>query len=431
MFPWLTSTLKRFRSSEFIRNSAVMMTGTGIAQIIPVMLIPVLTRLYTPGEIGILAAFVSLFTIFSVIAGGRYEFGIIMPESDRSGSNLLYLSGTLSVLSGLLLAVLVLFFGDQVARAVNAPLLEPWLWLLPVTVTAQGLFMAFSFALNRNKQYRSIAAGKVSQTGTTAVLQTLGGISGWGVGGLIVGKAAGVIVSAGWLITSLLRRAPRFLEQVKPAELKKTAAEFKGYPKYNAPHALITSISSNLPVILFITFFSDAIVGFYAMAIRASYAPVQIVSAAVGQVFGKRLADKKHEGANVRAYVLKVLLHFAAIGIVPFGLLFLAGPTVFGFILGADWAVTGDYVRILIPYVYLTFITQPLSYIPLLYERQKQAFILFLFSLLLRVIAIFTGIWLDMFLVSLILYSATGVVVLLYHIYWYLSLCDTGAAGDG
>jgi len=431
MFPWLTSTLKRFRSSEFIRNSAVMMTGTGIAQIIPVLIIPVLTRLYAPGEIGILAAFVSLFTIFSVIAGGRYEFGIIMPESDRSGRNLLYISGTLSVLSGLILALIVLFFGGQVARAVNAPLLEPWLWLLPVTVTAQGLFMAFSFALNRNKQYRSIATGKITQTGSTAAVQILGGVSGWGVGGLIIGKAVGVIVSAGWLITALLRKAPRFLGRLKPGEWKKTAAEFKSYPKYNAPHALVTSISSNLPVILFITFYSDAIAGFYAMAFRASYAPVQIVSAAVGQVFGKRLADKKHEGANVRAYVLKVLLHFAAIGIVPFGLLFLAGPTVFGFILGADWAVTGDYVRILIPYVYLTFITQPLSYIPLLYERQKQAFILFLFSLLLRVIAIFTGIWLDMFLVSLILYSATGVVVLLYHIYWYLSLCDTGAAGDG
>ena len=430
MFPWLTSTLKRFRSSEFIRNSAVMMTGTGIAQIIPVLIIPVLTRLYAPGEIGILAAFISLFTIFSVIAGGRYEFGIIMPESDRSGRNLLYLSGTLSVISGLILAFLVVFFGGPVASAVNAPLLEPWLWLLPVTVTAQGLFMAFSFALNRNKQYRSIAAGKVSQTGTTAVVQTLGGISGWGVGGLIIGKAAGVIISAGWLISAMLRRAPRFLGRVKPDELKKTAAEFISYPKYNAPHALVTSISGNLPVILFITFFTDAIAGFYAMAFRASYAPVQIVSAAVGQVFGKRLAEKKHEGANVRAYVIKVLLHFAAIGIVPFGLLFLAGPAVFGFILGADWTVTGDYVRILIPYVYLTFITQPLSYIPLLYDRQKTAFILFLISVLVRILAIFTGIWLDLFMVSLILYSATGVLILLYHIYWYLSLCDTGATGD-
>ncbi|MDG5767481.1 oligosaccharide flippase family protein [Balneolales bacterium ANBcel1] len=425
MFPRLTSTLNRIRSSEFIRNSAVMMTGTGIAQIIPVLIIPVLTRLYAPGEIGILAAFVSLFTIFSVIAGGRYEFGIIMPESDRTGTNLLYLSGALSVLSGIVLALVVLFFGGQVARAVNAPLLEPWLWLLPVTVTAQGLFMAFSFALNRNKQYHSIAAGKVTQTGTTAAVQTLGGISGWGVGGLIIGKAVGVIISAGWLITALQRKVPRFLERVKPEELKKAAAEFISYPKYNAPHALVNSISSNLPVILFITFFSDAIAGFYAMAFRASYAPVQIVSAAVGQVFGKRLADKKHEQADVRSYVVKMLLLFAAIGIIPFGLLFLAGPAVFGYILGSEWAVTGDYVRILIPYVYLTFITQPLSYIPLLYERQKQAFILFLFSLLLRVLAIFSGIWLDMFLVSLALYSATGVVVLLYHIYWYLSLCDT------
>ncbi len=430
MHPRLASIIRQYRSSEFLQNSAVMMTGTGISQAIPILAIPVLTRLYAPGEIGVLATFIALFSIISVVAGGRYEFGIIMPESDRKGRQLLYLSAALSVAAGLAMAVLVVLFGSHFVSAINSPALEPWLWLLPIAITAQGLFMAFSFGLNRNKQYRSIAIGNVTHTGSTAAIQIAGGMASWGIGGLVLGKVAGVALSALWLITSLFRKAPGFLIRESAGDISKTAREFSNYPKFNAPHALITSISSNMPVILFITYFSDAIAGFYAMAFRACYAPVQIVSAAVGQVFGKRLADKKHERANVRAYVIRFLWTMAGIGVLPFGVLFLAGPLVFGFILGAEWAVTGDYVRILTPYVYLLFMTQPLSYIPLLYEKQKKALSIYLFSLALRLAAIFAGIWLNSFMVSLALYSATGVLVLLYHIYWYLSLCETGSPID-
>jgi lipopolysaccharide exporter len=428
MHPRLASLIRQYRNSEFLQNSAVMMTGTGISQAIPILVIPVLTRLYAPGEIGVLATFIALFSIISVIAGGRYEFGIIMPESERKGRQLLYLSSALSLATGLILCLLIILFGAQIVTLINAPALEPWLWLLPLAVTAHGLFMAFSFGLNRNKLYQPIAVGNVAHTGSTAAIQIIGGISSWGVGGLIAGKTAGVTISAFWLIISLVRKAPGFIKRESTFRLGETAREFSNYPKYNAPHALVTSISGHMPVILFITFFTDTITGFYAMAFRACYAPVQIITSSVGQVFGKRLADKKHEGANVRAYAIRFIWIMAGIGILPFGLLFIAGPQIFGFILGAEWSVTGDYVRILTPYVYLTFIIQPLSYIPLLYEQQKKAFIIYLFSLGLRLAAIFIGIWLDAFIVSLVLYSATGVLVLLYHLFWYVSLCETGSA---
>ena len=421
--------IKKLKASDFVRNAVVMSAGSGISQFIPILVIPVLTRIYTPEEIGGLAAFIALFAIFSIVAGGRYEYAVIMPEDDRTGVRLLQIAMTLSILSGAILFVIVSLYGEPISRALGVPFLVPWLWLLPPAITAQGLFMTFSFGLNRAKSYRDISAGKVSQTGSTAIIQILTGLSGWGLAGLVIGKTAGVIISAFWLVARLIKKAPDFFVRERSHDLRSTAAEYSNYPKYNAPHAFTTNVSNNLPVILFVSFFTEAIAGFYAMAIRATLAPVQIISTATGQVLGKRLAEKKHSGDDLHAYVKKVILYFAMLGLVPFGLLFIAGPTFFGFILGSEWAITGVYARIIIPFVFLTFVTQPLSYIPLLFNQQKKAFGIYLVSLVLRMSGIFTGILMDSFYLSLALYSLTGVIVLLYHLYWYLSLCKTSSSG--
>ena len=419
----LKSFYHRIRNSEFIGNVLVMITGTGIAQLIPVLIIPLLTRLYTPGEIGVLAAFVSLFTICSIIAGGRYEYAVILPEEDTQGTRLLQLASLLSLATGILLFIAVFLFGPQISHLLGIPAIAPWLWFLPLAVTAQGLFMTFSFGLNRNKKYRDIARGKVSQSGSTALIQVAGGVAGWGIAGLIIGKVSGILVSAFWLVMALYQKAPFHFRAQPWSELKKTAADYSNYPKFNAPHAFTNTLSNSMPVLLFVTFFTEIIAGFYAMAIRACYVPVQIVSLAFGQVLAKRLAELKQQNRDVYGFVKNTLGKTLAAGLIPFGLLFAAGPTVFGFILGPDWAVTGDYVRILTPYVYLTFASQPLSYIPLLYDEQKNALFLYIVSLLLRFAGIIAGIWADSFYLSLTLYSLTGVLTLIWHLYWYLALC--------
>jgi O-antigen/teichoic acid export membrane protein len=59
--------------SEFSRNVLTLMTGTTIAQAIPIAISPILTRIYTPEDFGMFALYMSTASLFSVIATGRYE----------------------------------------------------------------------------------------------------------------------------------------------------------------------------------------------------------------------------------------------------------------------------------------------------------------------------------------------------------------------
>ena len=53
------------------------MSGTMIAQAVPVLVSPVLTRLYSPAELGNLALFVSIINVAGTVIAGRYEMAIL------------------------------------------------------------------------------------------------------------------------------------------------------------------------------------------------------------------------------------------------------------------------------------------------------------------------------------------------------------------
>ena len=69
--------------SEFGRNVLTLMTGTTIAQAIPIAISPILTRIYTPEDFGVFALYISISTIFAVIVTGRYELAIMLPKKNK------------------------------------------------------------------------------------------------------------------------------------------------------------------------------------------------------------------------------------------------------------------------------------------------------------------------------------------------------------
>jgi len=78
--------LTKFKpKSEFSRNVLTPMTGTTITQAIPIAISPILTRIYTPEDFGVLALFVAITAIFGGIANGRYELATMLPKKDKYG----------------------------------------------------------------------------------------------------------------------------------------------------------------------------------------------------------------------------------------------------------------------------------------------------------------------------------------------------------
>ncbi|MDP4274087.1 MAG: hypothetical protein Q8907_07400, partial [Bacteroidota bacterium] len=89
---YLANKIRQYKDSEFFRNIITLFSGNVVAQIIPLLAYPVLTRLYQPSDFGTLALFTSIVGILSVMATGRYELSVILPKRDEDAAGLLVLS---------------------------------------------------------------------------------------------------------------------------------------------------------------------------------------------------------------------------------------------------------------------------------------------------------------------------------------------------
>ena len=68
--------------SAYARNVLTLMTGTTLAQAIPIAISPILTRLYSPEEFGRFQLFASVATNLAVLGCGRYEFALPLARDE-------------------------------------------------------------------------------------------------------------------------------------------------------------------------------------------------------------------------------------------------------------------------------------------------------------------------------------------------------------
>ena len=87
---------------SFARGAIVLSSGSAGAQLLLVLAAPILTRLYTPEDFGLLAIYTSLLALAGVISSLRYELAIPLPKEDEEAANTAVLCLGLIAISALL-----------------------------------------------------------------------------------------------------------------------------------------------------------------------------------------------------------------------------------------------------------------------------------------------------------------------------------------
>ena len=187
--------------SEFSRNVLTLMTGTTIAQAIPIAISPILTRIYTPEDFGVFALFIAITAIFSSIANGRYELAIMLPKKEEDAINIFALGFIITSAISFFLLVLVLIFQNDFVELLQNKSIGIWLYFVPITVFFTGLFNILNHFNNRKKYYKDIANATILKSIVLAIVQLLIGFMKQGVAGLISGQ----IISQFFANTKLLK----------------------------------------------------------------------------------------------------------------------------------------------------------------------------------------------------------------------------------
>lgn len=346
--------------SDFLRNVLTLMTGTTLAQAIPIAAMPLLTRLYTPEDFGVLALYMSLAGMISVVITARYEVAVMLPERDEDAASLVSLSICIAGVISLALLIVVFTFNENIQALLNNTAIGPWLYLLPITVFVTGLWQALNYWNNRAKKFKRLAISRVAQGGGMTVTQFV--LSALSAGGLILGYLAGQVCGLLVFLTRTWREDRALLSQVSAVTMLDNARRYSKFPKYSTLGALLDNTAVQMPVLMLSKFHDTHIVGIFSLTFRALNLPMALIAASFSQVLFQRFVVLQRENPDRLApFVLK--LFFGLLGLmVPLVIfVYVVGPDLFAIIFGETWRQAGDYATVLIFAVAIRFAVSPLS----------------------------------------------------------------------
>ncbi|MCO5101262.1 MAG: lipopolysaccharide biosynthesis protein [Burkholderiaceae bacterium] len=353
----------------FVRRVATLLTGSVLAQGMPVLAAPLLTRMFAPEEMGLLGLFVAASTILGTVSTLRYENAILLPRQESDALALAVLGVGLSVCLSLVAAVALLGAGEPFRVLLGLqPLGSLWIWI-PLGGAALGVFQVLNAWQVRSQRFKTLALAKVAQsTGVTAI-QLGAGLVQFGAAGLcggqVLGQLAGIAVLAG-----NLARDGFDWSRMRFETLLSGARRYRRFPVFSLPADLINVLVNQLPLFLMGYYFGPVFVGFYALTQRVLAAPVAMVGNAVLDVFKERAAADFRETGSCRELYRRTLGVLSAMAAAPSLLLFVFGPELFAWVFGEQWREAGHYARLLAPMLLVRFVASPLGYV--FYIAQKQ-----------------------------------------------------------
>ena len=364
----------RLPAGVFARQVAMLTTGTAVGQLVVVAVMPLLTRLYSPSDLGMFGLFSSFLGVAGVATCLRLEWGVASARAPDEAAGLLALCLVVCPVASLVLAAALaaLIAGNVVSFG----LLPPWtVPLALLALVATGTFSALRYWHIGRRDFRDVSGAAVVQGVGRAGASVALGIAGAGWPGLLLGDLAGRLLGIG----RLWRRAlPALREQWQAGARRALGERLRcawRYPLVVLPSSLLDALAASLPLPVIATLFGTSAAGQFALVWRAASIPAALIGASVADVFHAHAASARVQGGPaVRQLLLRTVSRLALLATVIYVPVCVAAPFFFEWIFGKEWQVSGWLMLLLLPMWWTSAIVSPVSRLLVVMDRPAWKF---------------------------------------------------------
>lgn len=346
--------------SEFTKNIVTLITGTAVAQAIPIAISPILTRIYTPEDFGVFALFIAIISIFGIIANARYELAIMLPKKDEDAINIFVLGFIITCFITLFLLILVIVFNDYLKIFLENEEIGFWLYFVPIAVFFSGMYNILNYFNNRKKNYKDLRNATILKAIVLAIVQLSIGFIKSGASGLISGQLISNMFANIKLLKNILKDK-MLVSKISKIKIIALAKKYKKFPKYSLPSSFCDIITTQLPFFLLPKIFGLQISGFFFLSKRIISLPASLIASSISQVYFQNLSDAKKNKERVFPIFIDTIKKLFLIALPTSLLMFLFSPIIFEIIFGKDWLISGEIAKYLALVFFITFIVSPLS----------------------------------------------------------------------
>lgn len=389
---------------------------------------PLITRLYGPEAYGIQGVFMSIVNVMGTVAAMTYPIAIVLPKNEGDAVCLAKASICVGFAMSMLVAIILFLFGSKFLVLLNAKEIFPFMYLIPTFMFISVLSAVMIQWLIRKNAFALTAKVTVWQTLIINMIKTCSGFIYPTAAVLIVTNTLGGLLSA-LIIFFGVRKADSTDQEcaVRLGSWSRTwalAKKYHDFPVFRAPQALLNSISQSLPIIMLASYFGPTYAGYYSIAFAVLGMPISIIGNSVMQVFYPRINEAIRQGDNAKHLIIKAIAALALGGALPFAIILIAGPMLFGFVFGNEWHVAGIYAQWLSIWLFFQFINKPaVAAIPAL-RLQRGLLIYEIFSSSTKILALYLGYTLFKSDVAAVaLFAIFGIAAYTWLILWVIFHC--------
>ncbi|WP_052493797.1 MULTISPECIES: oligosaccharide flippase family protein [Pseudomonas] len=373
------------KPDQVTKAAGLLVGGTALGQVVLLLALPVLTRLYSPENFNVLAIYVAIIGIFSGAICLRFDIAISLPESSGDAWRLMILGIVCAAIFSSFIAVGLSFllWGFAINVGIESNVFSA---LVGLGLFSMGAFNSLQMWYVREKKFLSISFVKFSQSIVVVSIQIGAGIWLATAAGLLWGQLASGVVGA-FAFIILLRKDPGNFCGLSFQDVRRFFQIYGRFPRYSVFESLANEAASQLPLLLIAFLLGGSEAGYLMLAMRVLQAPIALLGNAISQVYLSQapLSERKGELATLSKSMLAKL---AKVGVGPLLFAAIVAPTVFPIVFGSEWQRAGELVGWMTPWFIFQLLVSPISMSLHVKGKQDIALYLQLAALLMRVSAV-------------------------------------------
>lgn len=353
------------------RGMVTLVFGSVLGRTLGLLTVPILTRLYTPEDYGILAIYTAIVQMMLPVMTLRYVVAIPLPRTDRVALDVLTLSLLLLIAFAGVMTLGFALFGEALFGLLSAGVLVSWWGVVVLGIVTAGLSEILGGWVTRKRGYALLASRGVLATAIGETLKVGLGLLGLRPFGLLLGQLASQSSGVVGFFTAYRADFARIPTGFSWTRLWFVARYYISYPTLRLPSQFLLIFAMQMPLLFTAGLYGASVSGQMGLALMTLALPVNLIGQSIGKAF---YAEVAHIGrarpAEIFVLTRKVQLRLLAIGAVPTVVLILFGPDLFAFAFGAQWEMAGAFAAMLAVYMLPQFTSSPLMQLLNVFNRQ-------------------------------------------------------------
>jgi O-antigen/teichoic acid export membrane protein len=360
---------------DLIKNIKTLAFGSGLAKLIALISIPILTRLYTVEEFGVLTLFNSITLLLIPLLTLRYVVAIPLPK--RENTSIQLIQGCLLLLIFMTVIFLIITNYIYNLEIEYFAKLGKYIYFIPLIAFMASLFELLSLWMTRNENFKLLSKCNVLQALIGSLIKILLSQVSIPAFGLIIGQISQQFSAAiaGIKFSNFLSLCTSNKPNLKLIFF--LFLYYKELPAFRLLSQFLLIFAMQLPIFAFSYSYSTEEVGQLGLAMMTITLPMSLFGATTGKAYYAKVSKiGKNKPKEIYALTTNLLKKMFVISFPLAIAIFIFSPYAFKFIFGHNWQLAGQLASLLSIILVPQFLASPVINVFNVFMKQKLSLLL-------------------------------------------------------